>query len=458
MSLLDNRDHEFDAGAAMTDAVLAILCLLILVWAITSELLTRHDVTGPLLFVVAGYVLANPTWGVLAVNVDTSLVHRLAELTLALVLFTDASRVEVGRLRRAALLPTRLLVLGLPLTMVLGTLGAQWMFSGLGWALALFVGASLAPTDAALSVQIINDERIPQRLRLALNVESGLNDGIATPVVTLALALAGTALGLSSGEHITVTDAVVELVLGVVIGLVVGAVSAWAINRSAVRGLSSPSTRQIATLAVALGVFVLAVAVEGNGFIAAFVAGITFGHVVRRPSTADVEHIGDESESALEVLPELGGELLGLMVWFLFGASLIPLVVQVVEAGDLLRLVGYAVLSLTVFRMVPVAIAVLGAGLSARDVTIVGWFGPRGLASVVFGLLGVESLVGSTAQTAVAAIGITVLGSVIAHGVTAGPVARRYPSGAQATTGTTESDMVAVRSRGMRVWRHGGGR
>ncbi|MFW0795574.1 cation:proton antiporter [Gordonia sp. CPCC 205515] len=444
----------------MTDAVLAVLCLLILLWAITSQLLSRHDVTGPLLFVVAGYVLANPTWGVLDVDVDTSLVHRLAELTLALVLFTDASRVDVGGLRKAVRVPARLLLIGLPLTMLLGTLGAYWCFGGIGWALALFVGASLAPTDAALSVQLINDERIPQRLRLALNVESGLNDGIATPVVTLAIALAGTSMGLSSGEHVTVGDAGVELLLGVAIGVVVGAVSAWAINMSARQGLSSASTRRIATLAVAIGVFLLALAVEGNGFIAAFVAGMTFGYIVRRPISSGSEEsdkaIDDSDGTALEVLPELGGELLALMVWFLFGAALIPLVLQVVEAGDLLLMLAYAVLSLTVFRMVPVVLSLLGSGLSARDVAIVGWFGPRGLASVVFGLLGVEALAGSTAQTAVAAIGTTVFLSVIAHGVTAGPVARRYPAEAAGVADeVAEAGAVTVRSRGMLVWRHG---
>lgn len=446
-------------NAAMTDATMAVICLLILGWAVTSQLLSRHDVTGPLVFVVAGYGLANPTWGVLTVDVDASMVHTLAELALGLVLFTDASRVSVGRLRAQARLPARLLLIGLPLTILVGTVGAQVVFGEFGWALALFVGASLAPTDAALSVQVINDKRIPRRLRLTLNVESGLNDGIATPVVTLAIALSASALGMHGGEHITVADAVIELLLGLGIGLAGGFVCAWAINLSVRHGLSSPATRRIAALATAAGIFALAIAIEGNGFIAAFVAGMAFGHFIDRGDTED----GGEEDTDLEVLPELGGELLALVVWFLFGAGLIPLVIDVADAGDLVAMLGYAALSLTVFRMLPVAMSLIGAGviwparsapgagLPMRDVALVGWFGPRGLASVVFALLGFEELGDNpTAQAAVAAIGVTVLASVILHGVSAGPLARRYPSSAAEPSPTTQSLPLRSRTRFLR--------
>ncbi len=436
----------------MSAAAIAVVSLLILVWAVLSGVLARHDVTGPLLFVVCGYLLANPDWGVLTVDVDASAVHLLAELTLGLVLFTDASRVDVGRLRRAVLLPSRLLVVGLPLTMLLGTVGAEVTFGDFGWELALFVGAALAPTDAALSVQVINDKRIPRRLRLSLNVESGLNDGIATPVVTLAIAVAATALGVGHPEAITVREAAVELGLGVAIGAVAGGLAAWAINASAIRSLSSGKSREIATLATAVGVFVLAIAIEGNGFIAAFVAGMTFGHVIDRER---VETADDDGEpTVLEVLPELVGELLALVVWFIFGAILIPLALRVVETGDLLVMCGYALLSLTVFRMVPVALSLIGSGLPGRDVLILGWFGPRGLATVVFAMLGIEQL-GSdpTAQVALAAIGVTVLASVILHGVTAGPVARRYPTDHTAKQPIDDAG-VRMRSRGLHLWRH----
>ena len=167
-------------------------------WAVVSGALARHDITGPFVFAVAGYLLANPDWGPLTVDVDAAAVHIVAEVTLALVLFSDAARVNLAELRRDLSIPVRLLGIGLVLSVVLGSLLAGWILGGFPWALAGFVGAALAPTDAALSVEVINDERIPLRLRRALNVESGLNDGIATPIVVFMLAVAASQLGIVS--------------------------------------------------------------------------------------------------------------------------------------------------------------------------------------------------------------------------------------------------------------------
>ena len=182
----------------MTEATVAVIALLVLGWAVVSGALARHDITGPFVFAVAGYVLANPDWGPLTVDVDAASVHVIAEVTLALVLFSDAARVNLAELRRDLAIPVRLLGIGLVLSVVLGSVLAGWILGGFPWALAGFVGAALAPTDAALSVQVINDERIPLRLRRALNVESGLNDGIATPIVVFMLAVAASQLGLVS--------------------------------------------------------------------------------------------------------------------------------------------------------------------------------------------------------------------------------------------------------------------
>ena len=179
----------------MTEATFAVLMLLVLGWAVTSHLLDRLNVTGALVFAVAGYLLGNPAWGPLLVDVATPSIHRLAELALALLLFADAARVNVSQLRRDISFPGRLLGIGLPLSVVLGSLVAAAMFDDFSWALAGFVGATLAPTDAALSAQVINDKRIPRRLRRALNVESGLNDGIATPIVVFALAIVAEEIG-----------------------------------------------------------------------------------------------------------------------------------------------------------------------------------------------------------------------------------------------------------------------
>jgi NhaP-type Na+/H+ or K+/H+ antiporter len=293
---------------------------------------------------------------------------------------------------------------------------AAWLFDDFTWALVGFVGATLAPTDAALSAQVINDQRIPMRLRRALNVESGLNDGIVTPVVTFTLAVAASQLG-AAHEGATATHgggALLDLVAGLVVGLVVGLGSAKLLTYGSRRDWISTGARRLGTFAAALSSFALAVAFSGNGFIAAFVAGIAF----RAALDEDVV----DPDIVIE-LPELVGEILAFAVWFLFGAALVPFALHNFD----LPLLAYAVLSLTVVRIVPVALSLLGTGLDARTVLFVGWFGPRGLASVVFALLAIEEL-GETelVERAVAAVSLTVLLSVALHGMSAGPLGRLY--------------------------------
>jgi NhaP-type Na+/H+ or K+/H+ antiporter len=405
---------RFGKAPTLSEATFAVLLLLVLAWAVTSRLLARSNITGAIVFAVAGYVLANPTWGPLVVDVETPLAHLLAELTLTLLLFSDAARVNVSQLRRDIAFPARLLGIGLPLSIVLGSLLAAAMFDDLSWALAGFVGATLAPTDAALSAQVINDERIPLRLRRALNVESGLNDGIATPIVVAMLAVAASQLGTSAHGESAAGGALVDLTLGVVVGVVVGLGSARMIATASRRQWIIPGGRRVATLAAALASFALAVALDSNGFIAAFVAGIAFGAWLPK-EVADVEEVGE--------LPELLGEVMALAVWFLFGAALVPAALDHASWSTL----AYALLSLTVVRMVPVAFALAGAGLDVLTVAFVGWFGPRGLASVVFALLALEEL-GETrvVREAIAIVALTVLLSVVAHGVSAGPLGGRY--------------------------------
>ena len=199
----------------MTAATVATLGFLLFAWALVSGTLARHNVTGPLVFTAVGYLLGNSDWGVLTIDVDTSVIHTVAEATLALVLFSDAARINSTELRRELGLPVRLLAVALPLTLLGGTLLAGLLFGGLSGGVALLLGAALAPTDAALSAPIIEDDRIPMRLRRALNVESGLNDGIVTPVVTVALAAAVAALaGAVQSESFEVTAALRELGVG----------------------------------------------------------------------------------------------------------------------------------------------------------------------------------------------------------------------------------------------------
>lgn len=405
----------------MTAATVATLGFLLFAWALVSGTLARHNVTGPLVFTAVGYLLGNSDWGVLTIDVDTSVIHTVAEATLALVLFSDAARINSTELRRELGLPVRLLAVALPLTLLGGTLLAGLLFGGLSGGVALLLGAALAPTDAALSAPIIEDDRIPMRLRRALNVESGLNDGIVTPVVTVALAAAVAALaGAVQSESFEVTAALRELGVGAAVGLVAGGFGARVFNL-AVRGdWMASGGRRLASFGLAVVAFTVTLALEGNGFIAAFVAGLAFGAGLDR-SRSDLEESAE--------LPELGGELLGLVVWFLFGAALVPLALGSLDAAMVL----YAVLSLTVVRMVPVALSLVRSGLDHTSILFMAWFGPRGLASVVFALLAVEELGEGSAVTdrASGAIVLTVLLSVVLHGVTAGPGGRRYVQHAQ---------------------------
>lgn len=411
----------------MSATCILVIALLILAWAALSGALGRHSVTGPLVFVIAGYLLANPDWGPLGIDLDAQTIHAIAEITLALVLFSDASRIKPSQLRSDLTLPTRLLAIGLPLSIALGGIAAALMFDSFPWALAGFIGAALAPTDAALSVQVISDERVPRRLRQALNVESGLNDGIATPVVTFMLAVAASQLGLvADSPSYEAGQALMELGLGVIAGLVLGIGGATLLNLASRRHWIGDGGNRIATLAIAIGAFEGALVIGGNGFIASFVAGIAFGGTLRADPA--------RSQRATE-LTELGGETLALVVWFIFGAALLPIALDLCN----LHVVAYALVSLTIVRMVPVALALLGSGLGRGDVGFLGWFGPRGLASVVFALLAVETLATSPLlDDAVGVLAMTIGLSVILHGATAGLGGRRY-----AGAGRSDSRKVA---------------
>ena len=399
----------------MTISATAVVALLIFGWSVASGALSRRNITGPLVFAVAGYLLANPDWGPVPVDVDESSIHVAAEITLALLLFSDAARVNVHELRRDAGLPVRLLGIALPLSVVAGAGIAVALFD-LPWALAGFVGAALAPTDAALSAQVIDDERVPIRLRRTLNVESGLNDGIVTPVVSVTLAMAASQLGVvAESVSFEFGTAMWALGIGILAGATIGTVGALVLNQGVRRDWIAPGGRRLATLALALAAFTVTVAFDGNGFIAAFVAGAAFGAATDRQAV-DLERVNE--------LPEMLGELLALLVWFLFGATLLPIVFHHADG----RVVLYTMLSLTAIRMAPVALSLIGTRLDRPTIAFIAWFGPRGLASIVFAILALEQLGDSSpdVQLAIATVTATIAASVLLHGITAGPGARRY--------------------------------
>ncbi len=428
----------------MTEATIAVLALLMLGWAAVSGALSRHDITGPFVFALAGYLLANPDWGPLAVEVEATAVHLVAEGTLALVLFSDAVRVNLAELRRDLGIPARLLGIGLVLSVVLGGLFAGWILVGLPWALAGFIGAALAPTDAALSVEVINDERIPLRIRRVLNVESGLNDGIATPIVVFMLAVAASQLDIvHESVSFEIGAALRDVAGGILVGIAVGIGAAVVISTATRRDWIMTGGRRLATLATAVAAFALAQALDTNGFLAAFVAGIAFGAMLQ-------DNVVDREE-ATELL-SLGSEFLALVVWFVFGATLVPLAIEELDG----RAVLYALASLTVVRMVPVTLSLVRSGLDLPSVVFIGWFGPRGLASVVFALLAIEELGDTTSEVrrAVSIVGLTVLLSVVLHGITARPGGRQYVQREQIRSGTGPAPRSRPRPLSPRRTRH----
>jgi sodium/hydrogen antiporter len=389
-----------------------VLAVVLFGWSVVSDRLAARNLTGPIVFVVAGLLLANSSWGIVTVDVESSTVHVLAEVTLGLLLFADASKVPLAAARHDLRLTSRLLGIGLPLSIVAGAALAIVAFPDLPIALAGLIAAGLAPTDAALSASVIADERLPIGVRRVLNVESGLNDGIATPVVTFCIASAATVLGIAAHHDEAGFGALQQLAVGIAIGAGIALIGGRLLTIAHRRGWMQHGTRRLATLALALLAFQIASEVGGNPFVSAFVGGLAFGAAAGTDNGESVE------------LAELGGSLLSLVMWFVFGAGFIIPAFEDLDA----RVVIYAVGSLTVVRMVPVAIALLGAGQDRATVAFIGWFGPRGLASVVFALLAVEDLGNGDPRVlaAVHAIVITIVFSIIAHGLTARPLAGRY--------------------------------
>jgi NhaP-type Na+/H+ or K+/H+ antiporter len=389
----------------MDVTVVVIAAAALFVWGLLSNKLERADVTAPIAFIAVGAALA----GLDLVHGPSSpeAVTPLVEVTLVWVLFSDAARLPFRQVRRDKARYLRLLAVGLPLTILLGWGLADLLFPALGVWLALFVGAALAPTDAALGLPVVSNPAVPSRIRQLITVESGLNDGIARPVVMLAIAGSAAAAGLEHAEG--VGGAVLELLIGVAVGVAVGGVGGATLRWCRHHGTAAESFAGIAVLALSVAAYASAVALDGNGFVAAFCGGLAFGAFAGRRAPAELEFL------------EQTGTLLASLVWMAFGAIAVPIMLDRVDATTVL----YAVLSLTVVRMLPVALASIGSGMDRRTVLFVGWFGPRGLASLVFALLALEAL-GTTADEAIAVLATTVLLSVVAHGLTAAPLARRY--------------------------------
>jgi NhaP-type Na+/H+ or K+/H+ antiporter len=422
--------------------ILGIFFAGLLVYGLFSRVLDARSLTPQIVMLGLGLVLGAIVVGTPEVAIDTELLHVAGEAALILCLFVDAARIDIGALRGGAGLPTRLLAIGLPLTVAAGTLGALVLFPGMPLLDAALLALLVAPTDAALGVLVVSSPKVPIRIRQALNVESGLNDGLVTPLV-LVVVVAGGAEG--NGTSGWVADAVAQIGLGVAAGVIVGAGGAFLLRFAFRRGWVLDGARWVLAPALAFLAWFIALQLGGNAFVAAFVAGFaataTFGRV---------------SDDLLE-FGEVGGELLGLAVFFMFGV-LVP------SLGPFgLPTLLFAIAALTIVRMVPVAVALIGARLAPATVAFMGWFGPRGLASIVLALVAVgDGAEGPPAFSSIviAAVALTVTLSVLTHGLSAGPAVRWYagaiahlPSGAPELVPT---HVLPVRGRALATSSQGG--
>ncbi len=389
---------------------IALVALVILAYTLIAVRLDRLSISGPIILVTVGALVGPAGVGLVVAPATSEPFRVLAELTLALLLFTDASTISLREAGRIAWLPGRLLAFGLPLTIAAGALIGWLLFPALGVGFALVMGSILAPTDAALSLPVLLDRGIPVRVRRTFNIESGLNDGIATPFVTLSLSLA--VAEESTGSQDWLVTAIAEIALAIVVAVIVGGLGGRIAAEARRRRWASRGSESLAVVALAVLAYAGATAIGGNGFVAAFGAGIAFRTATARsePSVAFAESIGSAAS---------------YLVWLLFGVVLAG---PVIASGFDVRIVGYALLSLTVVRMGPVAIALLGTRLRGDTTALLGWFGPRGLASVVFLLVAFDELgpLHPATETLVRVVTWTVLLSVFLHGLSAGPVGAWY--------------------------------
>ena len=424
---------------------LALFCaaLGIVLFSLVSRRAKAGMVTAPMVSTAFGFVAGGAILGVIDPSLQGEGIQALAEITLVVALFTDAARIDMTRLRREHDAPLRLLGIGLPLTVVAGTGLAMLLFPELGLWPAALIGVILAPTDAALGQAVVSDTRVPQRVRQGLNVESGLNDGLAFPALLLVASLAGAGaavdLGIGAGAGVVrgwTTFIAGQVIIGPLVGVAVGLGGAILVEQARARGWMNEVFLRIATLALAILAYTGAELAGGNGFIAAFAGGLA---------------VGTRSREVLEGVEDFGeteGQLLTLLVFLLFGAVLLP---------DLERLgwrhVIYAVLSLTLVRMLPVAISLTGTRLAPATVLFIGWFGPRGLASIIYLLLVLESGAVPGMNEIQQVVFLTVVLSIALHGATAAPLAGWYGRRMKADRDTPEHRPVfpfPVRMRSMR--------
>ncbi len=390
--------------------ILILGAVLIFCYGLVSRLAERSPVTAPMVFVAIGIVASPLGTGILSVKIDAALVQIIASVTLVLVLFVDASTISVPSLIRERRLPMRLLLIGLPLTMLFGFGAGFLVFQDMRLWVVLLMAFILSPTDAALGQAVVTNPAIPDRIRRAINVESGLNDGMSLPPILVCIAALSETASPHTGTDYWINFMLKQLILGPVAGILVGWFGGLLVDRASRVGWMNETYQRLSSASLAVIAYASAEAMHGNGFMAAFFSGLALG--TRTPAVRERIHEFAEAE----------GQQLALFIFLMLGLILIPVALPYWD----MRAWIYAVLSLTVIRMIPVALSLIGSKLDWASVSFIGWFGPRGIASILYLLIVVGRIGKSGYEYMLSVIVLTVLLSVFLHGISAVPLAHIY--------------------------------
>jgi len=384
---------------------LALLTAFVFLYSLTSRGLERTPFGGAVLFTVFGLAFGPFGLGLLNLSLDVEGFSFLAEMALALVLFTDAANANLGELKRSFHIPQKLLLIGLPLTILLGFVAGVLVFDELTLLEIAILASILAPTDAALGKAVVTNDTVPSNIRESLNVESGLNDGICVPILFIFLTFATNTGGDGRPVMLALKLLLEAIGLGVLVGVALTLLGSWLLKLAAEQGWVTETWRQLLVPALAVACFAVAQWLGGSGFIAAFVGGLLFGSLSKK------------HKHQLLLAAEGTGDTLALLTWVVFGAAVVGQSFNAISW----QVVVYSLLSLTVIRMLPVFLVLAGMNLRTDEKLFIGWFGPRGLASIVFGVIVLHSHLpggGTMTMTVVC----TILLSIILHGVSANPL------------------------------------
>lgn len=374
-----------------------------------SQRLDKAWITAPMVFVALGAIVADDGLALVTVELDGELADTLLKATLALLLFVEAAAITPADLRTETGLIARLLAIAMPLVIAIGAAAALVFFGILSFWEGAVVGAILAPTDAALGQGVVSNERIPAGIRNTLVAESGLNDGLAVPFAVAFTAAALANLGIETKGD-ALTFAMEQIGFGILTGIVLGAAAGWLVRKAIEADWAGSEWVKFSPIAVVFLVFAGAEVIHGNEFIAAWVGGITFGYVVR-PA---VDHVEEFSHRLSQVLT--------VVSFFVFGAALLGPALSKLTWQTMV----YGLISLAIVRPIAVALSTIGAGLPRQTVAFLGWFGPRGIASVILAAIVIKQAGLPDDDIIVVIMTITVTLSVYLHGLSAVPGANRY--------------------------------